>query len=176
MMRGEQSSRAAINTAGREMPRKASISSQGRSRGDSGASDASASYSGPALSYPVTFLVTPVEAHKLQVALSKLGLASTPQKEITITNPPTPLPSYPNTPVSGLGPKGSFFQPFSTISESSAATQQDIKPRLRIALQNAFHDDVLPKSSRSALRAFLAGWMVNYTLKAIAPALMKRNT
>jgi hypothetical protein len=166
----------------RAMSRKSSVAFQGRTRGDSGSSDGSPPYSGPALSYPLTFVLTPVEAHKVQVALSKVGLAESPKRDITVSALPTPPPSYPSTPVSGLAPRNSPFQPFSTISDSTSTASnaaeppRDARPHLRLALLNAFHDDVLPKSSRSALRAFFAGLMVNYTMKSLIPLAMRRNT
>lgn len=161
------------------MARKSSTAGQGqRPRGDS---DPNSAYAGPYLSYPLTYVLTPFEAHRLQKALSKVGLAKSPQREISNTNPPTPTPSYPSTPVSGLAPRNSPFQPFSSINESSLSSQsttgqQEVKPALGLALQNAFNDDVLPLASRTALRAYMLGWFINYAMETLVPTIMRRKT
>lgn len=162
-----------------QMARKSSAAGQGgRSRGDNSTLDSIGAYSGPSLSFPLTFVLTPIEAHHIQKALSKVGLAKKPQCEISTTNPPTPTPSYPSTPVSGLAPKNSPFQSLSSINDSldQSTSQQNVKPSLSLALQNAFNDDVLPLASRSALRAFLLGWFVNYTMDTLVPTVMQRKT
>lgn len=158
------------------MARKASLVGGQRPRGSSGGSDSSGSEAGPSLSKPLTYLVTPLEAYRVQSALSKAGLAKAPQGDIdpSFTNPPTPIPSYPSTPVSGLPPKNSPFTPFSSIPVEESAHPTDAKPTLHTALKNVFHDDVLPLSTRTALRAFVLGWFVNYTFQTVIPTVMRR--
>lgn len=150
---------------------------QARRRGSSGGSDMSISEKEKAsLAFPLNFIVTPLEAIRIQAILFKIGLATKPARSIRPpTNPPTPIPSYPSTPVSGAPPRNGLYG-FSSISEAidQAALKQNVKPSLKTALGMLYHDDVLPLSSRSALRAFLAGWSINYILQVALPTMMRR--
>lgn len=136
------------------------------------------------MSYPLTFLVTPKEAHAIQARLSRLGLAAPPPplrlRSNSSTNPPTPTPSYPSTPSSTVPKGASPFVPMTAISSTSnddeAAKDKPATPSMQVALANAFEDDVLPLTTRTTLRSFLLGYSIQTALYAILPGLLRRKT
>lgn len=137
----------------------------------------------PPLALPLTFVVTPAEAHHLRTLASKVGLAKPPPpvySSAASTNPPTPTASYPSTPTSGSGYRGSPFVAAFTAAFEEKDKTKDSKteepPKLSVALDNALQDDVLPLASRAAIRSFLAGYIISTLLESLLPGLLRRKT